>query len=36
MKYHDIQLTGSLQVTGSLAIPTGTTAEDRPILTLEV
>lgn len=29
MKYHDIQLTGSLQVTGSLAIPTGTTAE-RP------
>ena len=29
MKYHDIQLTGSLQVTGSLSIPVGTTAE-RP------
>ena len=29
MRYHDIQLTGSLQITGSLTLPAGTTAE-RP------
>ena len=29
MRYHDIQLTGSLQITGSLTLPTGTT-EERP------
>ena len=29
MRYHDIQLTGSLQITGSLTLPAGTT-EERP------
>ena len=30
MRYHDIQLTGSLSITGSLIVPKGTT-EERPV-----